>query len=497
MCITFTNRIFLRLVFAVLIGQAFVPSAMASSDQIQIQTVPYKTTAGISQPLVRFGGKGNDWAREIFCVADDSCTVFGFTQGSFGNSTRSLVLQFTSAMTVKWAETFGNTHSNRLWHAINTIDGGYFTVGDTETLFTNLPQTWSAGLEFMPIYVKLDNSGKVQWAGSIFLSGVLNDSEVNTVTQTADGGYLLAGTYTEAIPESGYVPSRNTWSAAAPGKTPGWEYTYPLLLKLSANGKPQWIRRYAFGTNGGAALGVAELPSGNIVLAGSIYVDKTNNLFVLETDKEGVPLSANQYELPQRTGVLAMRKIKDGNYMIGGYVNTNSSHAAYFALFSPTLKFIRGTIYQNPAGVRPLSFVQGSDGRICVVGRTENPQTNKAEGVAWLIDEQGADLGELWIGGQGNTELESAAQLSAGEYQLLGDTDAFGAADFDLFTTRWNPSSHSATNDNRLSSIPFTPKINEVNVTSDTASLRTVVSLKPDVLSVRNLTAELSSQDAH
>lgn len=484
---------------AFLIGLCLSLSALASSNNvIQIKVVPYKDAVGRLQPLSLVGGAGNDFAREVLCTKNDSCTVFGFTDGSFGNTTDWLAINFSSSMTLQWAETYGGTNRDMLWHAISTSDGDYFTIGESESMFFTGLKIFSPHYPPRPLYVKLDKVGKLLWAGNIMLISDTSGAELAAAYQTADGGYLLAGTYWEGFPESGEQPMPEIWSAPAPGKTKGYKYSYPLLLKLSKDGKPQWMRRYVFGENGGAALTVTEMPSGHLFLTGAIYMNQAEHLFVLETDAQGLPMHAQELQLPQHLGTNAALRLQDGNYLVVGHAITESTpHAAFSALFAPDLKFLGGTIYEDPIGIRPLGLVQGTDGRICVVGRTENIQSGKVEGAAWLIDEHGDDLDELWLSGQGNTELEGTAYLSGGNYRLLGDTNAFGAANYDLLLTTWNPQPSVVANTKQLKLEPFTPKVSNVQVTSDTAKLDFVKLIPPDFFNVKTLTGEPGGKGSH
>lgn len=469
-----------------------IPKAAVAEHGLEWKHVPYRTVTGQTLTLDILGGAGGDWSRDIHCAKNDSCTLFGYTTGSFPASMDELLTHLGPKKNVQWAETISGGYSDRFWHAISTRDGGFFAVGTSESRFPSKLKIYSPHHPNRPLFVRLGSAGRVIWAGSIELDSTISTAEIGVATQTADGGYLLAGSYTEAYPESGAQPLPGVWSGAAPGKERGRQYTYPLLLKLGPNGKPKWLRRYAFGNNGGAALAVTEMPSGHVLLIGSVYVDKTNKLFVMETDGQGVPLQAEQYTLPQRLGVNAVLRLKDGDYLVLGYANTHSAHDGFTALLTPDLKLAGGMIYHNLKGLRPMDMVQAPDGRICVVGRTENPQTNKAEGVAWVINEHGDDLSELWLSGQGNTELESVSVLSDGAFRLIGDTEAFGAFNhnqiYDQLLTDWNPLLSSKGNPKQLSLTTFKPNVDDVKVTSDTAKLGLIESITPGSFELTPLT---------
>jgi hypothetical protein len=98
---------------------------------------------------------------------------------------------------------------------IQTDDDGYVFVGYSNS-FTH------GGYDFLTY--KLDDSGNKEWRKN--LGGIYSDT-AHSIQQTADGGYILAGT---------------SFSFT---HTP----TYPdfLVYKLDANGNKQWRKNYGGG----------------------------------------------------------------------------------------------------------------------------------------------------------------------------------------------------------------------------------------------------------
>ena len=446
----------------------------ASDDTIRSTSVPYKDSAGESLTLHLYGGDGTEFSRTILCSKDGTCTLFGFTNKSFGDTTDFLMVHPDPKSGVATAETYGGTNRDMLYQAIPTPDGGYFTSGETESMFFTALKVFSPHREPRPMYVKLDAAGKLLWAGNVELGSDISGAEIARVVQTPDGGYLLAGQYWEAFSDDGRLPMPDEWSAPAPGKTKGWKYTYPLLVKLGADGKPQWMRHYIFGEKGGAATAIALMPSGDVLVTGAIFIEPFNKLFVMEVDPQGAPVRTQQYESDGHLGANGIIHLQGGDYMIAGHMlPSGAPPEAFTARLAPDGKFASGNLYQDPNGLRSLDLLEAPDGKVCLMGRTENGNANKAEGVAWLLDGHDADLGELWLTGAGNTELESAAPLATGGFEFLGDTDAFGASGYDFITTTWTPSASVATS-KRLKVSVFKPKLSDVAVTSTTGKLDVV-----------------------
>ncbi|MEY4902221.1 MAG: hypothetical protein RLZZ292_36, partial [Bacteroidota bacterium] len=91
----------------------------------------------------------------------------------------SLLATFASAQ--GWQHTFGGSKEDAAAAVVATLDGGYATLGFSE----------SFGSVAMQMYlIKTDAYGKQQWAKSY--GGQFNDLGSDLV-QTADGGFILAG----------------------------------------------------------------------------------------------------------------------------------------------------------------------------------------------------------------------------------------------------------------------------------------------------------------
>jgi hypothetical protein len=457
---------------AVLDSIQFTPVVSGSYDGVVHATpVPYKTAASDTLPLELLGGAGDDFSRSITCSQNDTCTLFGYTSGSFADSMDGWLTHLTPDGKLAWALTYGGGNRDTVWKGIQTADGGYLTIGESGSGFkTGDEKIFSPEKQGRPMFVKSDAQGKLLWAGTAELTSDLCRAELAYAAQTADGGYLLVGDYLEAYPADRRKPLPGVWSGTALGDSTGWQYSYPMLMKLSADGKPQWLRRYAIDGNGGYGLTIMEMPTGHLFMSGAVVDGKKENLFVSELDPQGLPIHTQSLDIDQHQGSNAALRLADGDYLVMGHaIPEGAPHAVFLALFAPDLKFLSGGLYQAATGVRAMSIVQGPDGKIGIAGRSENPEANKAEGVAWMVDEKGTDLGELWLSGQGNTEFEGIAVLSKGRYRLVGDTNAFGASKFDVVTTTWTPQPSAAAK--RLTLASYKPDVDNEKTSYDTAKL--------------------------
>ncbi|VVB92510.1 Colicin E5 ribonuclease domain protein [uncultured archaeon] len=81
----------------------------------------------------------------------------------------------------QWNKTFGGKGETRALSIVQVSDGGYVLAGDTSSYGAN-------GVD--ALLVKTDEKGNEQW--NLTFGGKFRD-EANSVSQTKDGGYILAG----------------------------------------------------------------------------------------------------------------------------------------------------------------------------------------------------------------------------------------------------------------------------------------------------------------
>jgi hypothetical protein len=123
---------------------------------------------------------------------------------------------------VQWTKTIGGSYDDEANSIIQSSDGGYVVAGRTE----------SFGAGGWDIYVvKLDASGNVQWTKTI---GGSYDDGALSIIQSSDGGYAVAG-YTESF---------------------GAGYSDFYVVKMDANGNvcfSQNITNYSVSSNVGSS----------------------------------------------------------------------------------------------------------------------------------------------------------------------------------------------------------------------------------------------------
>jgi len=128
-----------------------------------------------------FGGDSNDLGYEVQQTADSGYVVVGYTE-SFGAGRRDVYLVKTNADgETLWTHTFGGTQIDEGYSVKQTDDGGYVVAGVTKSFGAGSHDAY---------LVRTDANGETLWTRTF--GGAAGDG-ANSVQQTSDGGYIIAG----------------------------------------------------------------------------------------------------------------------------------------------------------------------------------------------------------------------------------------------------------------------------------------------------------------
>ncbi|RZK29633.1 MAG: T9SS C-terminal target domain-containing protein, partial [Hymenobacter sp.] len=154
-----------------------------------------------------------------------------------------------------WDRTLGGNGNDGLQQVWETADGGYIVSGTSYSGFSGDKTRTRDGLWIL----KLDASGTKQW-DQAYGAGIVNSGA--SVQQTADGGYVLAGTVWAGITGDKTEPSRGS-------------YDY-WILRLDANGAKLWDRTYG-GDDYDLLKSIRQLPDGGYLVGGYSYSGQTGD----------------------------------------------------------------------------------------------------------------------------------------------------------------------------------------------------------------------------
>jgi len=138
-----------------------------------------------------YGGGGDDLAYSIQQTTDGGYIIAGGTNSFGAGDCDVYVLKLDEDGNMIWEDTFGGSNDDLANSIQQTKDGGYIVAGEKK----------SFGAGDRDVYIiKLDENGNMVWEKTYGGSG---DDSANSIQQTKDGGYIVAG-YTESFGAGGW-----------------------------------------------------------------------------------------------------------------------------------------------------------------------------------------------------------------------------------------------------------------------------------------------------
>jgi len=184
----------------------------------------------------------------------------------------------------RWTRTYGGPSWDGGYSVVLTSDGGYIIAGET----------WSFGAGVIDIYlIKTDSLGDTIWTKTY---GGTGWDCGRSVTQTSDGGYIIAG-YTESYGVGGDF----------------------YLIKTDENGDTIWTRTYG-GTGWDCGRSVAQTSDGGYIIAGYTrsYGAGADDVYLIKTDSLGDTLWTRTYGGTDYEYGYLLAQTSDGGYIVVG-----------------------------------------------------------------------------------------------------------------------------------------------------------------------------------
>jgi hypothetical protein len=322
---------------------AFFIAATLPTQSAYIRTSPpANTIIPATGPSPHFckaiGGEKDDSGYSLIQTSDGGYAIAGYTISFGAGGADVYVVKLDAHGNLQWTTTIGGKKEDVGTSLIQTSDGGYAIAGITTS--------FSAG-EADVYVVKLDAKGNLQWTKTI---GGKKEDVGNSLIQTSDGGYVIAGSTTSfgAGEADVYVVKLDAhgnlqWTKTIGGK--GWDAGLSLIqtadggyaiagetysfgagerdvyvVKLDANGNLQWTKTIG-GKKEDLGLSLIQTSDGGYAIAGA-----TNSFGVGEADVYVVKLDANGK--PQWTKTIGAKnenliksciiQTSDGSYVIAG-----------------------------------------------------------------------------------------------------------------------------------------------------------------------------------
>lgn len=391
-----------------------------------------------------FGGTKNELANSVVKTEDGGYAVLGYTQSNDGDITDKpnddfdyWVMKFNSNDELEWNKTYGGTLDDRGNKIIQTHDGGYAIVGNSQSSDNDATQN-AGSYDFW--VVKLTSYGVVSWEKSIGYTG--SDKGLSLI-QTADNGYLLSGVI-DVTASGGAGNSKAILHA-------GGDY---WTIKLSAGGVTQWTK-YFGGTLSETLFDAIQTADGGFVLVGSsdsTDVDISNNkgtydFWIVKIDADGALVWEKNFggsEIDEARGIALTG---DGNYLIVGDtrsvdadVSQNSGAADLWLIkITPNGDLLWEKTYGGGSFDVGRAITKTQDGGFLIAGSSRSQDgdltSNNGQNDAWVlkINNSGVIEWQKTIGGSNIDFAYGVTELNDRKVIVVGESSS---SDFDIIENK-------------------------------------------------------------
>lgn len=214
---------------------------------------------------------------------------------------------YAQAPTIQWQKNLGGSEFEYAQEIQKTTDGGYIMIGFSNS--TDNDVSGNHGGEDCWV-VKLNASGSIEWQKSL---GGSSDDRGSSIKQTADGGYIIAGS-TSSV--DGDVTENK-------GMNDYW------IVKLNSSGNIQWQKTYGSSMED-RGLSVAQTTDGGYIVAGTagapdedVIGNHGNDFWVLKLDSSGSiqwqkSMGGSGYEY-----LKTIQQTTNNGYIITGWLGSN------------------------------------------------------------------------------------------------------------------------------------------------------------------------------
>jgi len=399
----------------------FIPLILLLSciDNIIAQTSFQKT----------FGGIYDDHCFSVNPITDKGFILAGYTNSYGAGANDFYLIKTDSVGNTIWTKTYGGTGDDEAYAAQQTTDGGYIVAGYSNSFAT-----------FYDAYlIKTNALGDTLWTKTY---GSNKDDYINSIQQTTDGGFILAG-YT-----TGFISGADSGSI--------------YLIKTDANGNLSWSKALG-GTNGyNDGYRVRQTTDKGYIITGYTngFGEPNGDAFLCKTDSMGTVSWTKTYGSSGVDWGNSVKQTPDGGYIIVGSSSFDSTNLIDVYLIRTNT--IGDTLWTKTYGGLGYDYGQSveqtTDGGYIITGYTNGCDTCNYNVYLIKTDANGNLIWSNTNGGVEDDEGNAVHQTSDGGYLVGGFSNSFSSGDDDFYMikTDANGNSCNQTNATNIMKSPHT-----------------------------------------
>ena len=237
-----------------------------------------------------YGGPSQDIAYSVVQTSDNGFALAGQTWSFAVGWSNAWLIKTDEFGNAEWNKTYSRTNYDPAYSLIRTSDNGYAMAGRTAS-----QQSFGDGDFWL---IKTDSSGNVQWNESY---GGTGEEDADSVVQTKDGGYVLAGL-------------ANSFGA---GGFDAW------VVKADSDGNMEWNQTYG-GMDFDSAHMIVETIDGGYAVVG--YTESfgagNQDSWLIKIDNPGKVEWDKTYGGENNDVASSLIRTKDDGYVLVGFTES-------------------------------------------------------------------------------------------------------------------------------------------------------------------------------
>ncbi|MBK8415147.1 MAG: T9SS type A sorting domain-containing protein [Bacteroidetes bacterium] len=365
-----------------------------------------------------FGGTNTNSGNSVQQTNDNGYVAVGYTAAFGAGAFDVFIIKTDSSGNPVWKIAIGETSSDFANDVQQTSDSGFVVCGYSNSSF-------SGGFAGENIYlIKLNYNGSILWSKII---GGAGNERANSVRQTSDGGFLIAGT-------------TDSWGAG------GNDF---YLVKTDASGNVSWTKTFG-GAFDDVANSVKQTSDGGYIVAGETNSFGAGDIdfYLIKTDAFGNLTWSKSFGGGGGDWLYSVVQASDNGYVLGGYSISflGAGEADAVVIKTDSLgNILWSKTYGEQYGDVASSVVRTNDnGYALCGGQSTFPVSMVDKGLLFKIDSLG---NFMWANTfiNSNDVQRSVCKTSDGGYILTGDR--FPVSGIDLVIIKTNPNGTGGCNE--------------------------------------------------